>query len=61
MTKNILPLGSVAYKLHLDHLCPKDVPSHNYKTLTPIFANRTLFSPELKGDFNKIMKSQKVT
>ena len=60
ISKNILPLGSEAYKLYLDHLGPEDISSHNSRTLTAIFTKRISISPESYEESNKIMKSFKI-
>ena len=41
-------------------LDPKNVQSHEPRTLAPIFTNRTSFSPESEDETIKIMKSQKI-
>ena len=57
--KKFVNLGSGVWKLHLGHLGPKDVSSHNSWTLSPIFTYKTSFYPESKVAFIEIMKSWK--
>ena len=58
--KKFVNLGSGVYKLHLGHLGPKDVSSHNSWNLTLNFTYKTSFHPESWVVFNIIRKNKNI-
>ena len=60
ITKTLLTLGPGAKKLHLGHLGREDRSIRKCRTLAPIFAIKTSFSPDSWGKSSKIMKRQKI-